>query len=130
MRLFAVVRAQALANIFRPKGVLLPSLVLALAEAWPEAQAGEIEKLAQRWLKARHDPAHSTADGLAPKGELYLEAMRRAEELHARRTQAPAAGNDLSMVSVDAVPAVTVNAPAAPTQKLAVPQASLMMDTI
>lgn len=69
----------ALANIFRPKaGSLRAPLVDALARVWPEATGAQIEQLAVTWLKARHDPAHSVADGLKPEcGELYLEAMRR-----------------------------------------------------
>ncbi len=69
----------ALANIYRPKaGGLHKPLTDALARAWPEATDQQREQLATRWLKARHDPAHSIADGLKEGGELYEEAMRRA----------------------------------------------------
>ncbi len=71
---------QVLANIFRPKaGGLTPILAVALDKAWPEATPEQRDKLATSWLKARHDPAHSIADGLKPGGPMYVEAMRRAD---------------------------------------------------
>lgn len=125
---------QALANMFRPKGTLLPYLTLALAQAWPEATAGEITNLAQGWLKARHDPAHSTADGMAPGGEIYTQAMTRANALHAQKMAA--LGQQSSPLAVNAegklaqnAPAITVTVPTAPTQKLAAAP-SLMMDSL
>ena len=82
---------QALANIFRPKaGHLRAPLQEALARAWPEASPEQAEMLATNWLKARHDPAHSIADGLKPGGELYVAAMQRSEEAHAHLTAANA----------------------------------------
>ncbi len=72
----------ALANLFRPKaGSLRAPLVDALATVWPQASGEQIQKLAQTWLKQRHDPAHSIADALKPEGTIYKEAMRRAEML-------------------------------------------------
>lgn len=68
---------KALANMWSPKGALLQPLKDALKQAWPEAPELEINTVAARWLKARHDPAHSIADGLAEGGPLYEEAMRR-----------------------------------------------------
>lgn len=71
----------ALANIFRPKaGQLRAPLVDAMARHWPEATGAELEQLATTWLKARHDPAHSIADGLKETGELYMAAIARAEQ--------------------------------------------------
>jgi hypothetical protein len=86
----------ALANMFRPKaGSLRAPLVDALATAWPQASGEQIQQLAQTWLKARHDPAHSIADALKPEGDIYREAMRRAELLQNQKlgiatTSAPA----------------------------------------
>lgn len=82
---------QALADLFRPSGVLRPSLVHALAQAAPSMKGEEIEALAQTWLKLRHDPAHTLADILAPEGELYREAMRRAELVRSHAAPAPTA---------------------------------------
>lgn len=66
----------ALANIFKPNtGPLTAPLSAALAAAWPDAAPGACNSLAKHWLKARHDPAHSLADGLKENGELYLAAM-------------------------------------------------------
>jgi len=77
---------RALANLFRPKsGSLRAPLVDALASAWPDATGGQIQTLAQTWLKQRHDPAHSVADGLKPEGALYKEAMRRSELLQQQK---------------------------------------------
>lgn len=115
---------QALGNIFKPKGVLRALLVHTLAEAWPDATAKQVEDLAASWLKARHDPAHSLADGLAPDGELYKEAMARAETLHTQKMQTAAPPTP---VPEQATPAATIVAPAQPTQKLAA-EPSLMMD--
>jgi hypothetical protein len=73
---------RALANMFRPKaGSLRAPLVDALTTAWPTATGEQIQHLAQTWLKQRHDPAHSVADGLKSDGAIYKEAMRRAELL-------------------------------------------------
>ena len=86
---------RALANMFRPKaGSLRAPLVDALATAWPTATGEQIQALAQTWLKQRHDPAHSVADGLKPEGAIYKEAMRRAEVLQQQKlgqTDAPVA---------------------------------------
>ncbi len=77
---------RALANMFRPKaGSLRAPLVDALATAWPTASGEQIQHLAQTWLKQRHDPAHSVADGLKPDGEIYKEAMRRSELLQQQK---------------------------------------------
>jgi hypothetical protein len=77
---------RALANMFRPKsGSLRAPLVDALATAWPTATGEQIQTLAQTWLKQRHDPAHSVADGLKPDGAIYKEAMRRAEVLQQQK---------------------------------------------
>jgi hypothetical protein len=77
---------RALANMFRPKsGSLRAPLVDALATAWPTATGEQIQTLAQTWLKQRHDPAHSVADGLKPDGAIYKEAMRRAELLQQQK---------------------------------------------
>lgn len=69
---------QALANLFRPSGALKGALIDALATAWPQATGAELQQIAGHWLKARHDPAHETAKGMAPDGEIFKEAMRRA----------------------------------------------------
>lgn len=75
---------QALANIFRPKaGALRAPLVDALARVWPEATGKELEDTATHWLKARHDPAHSIADGLKETGELYRGAVAAMEAARA-----------------------------------------------
>lgn len=79
---------QALANLFRPSGALRAPLVHALAQAWPEATAAQIEHMAEGWLKARHDPAHAIADGLKVGGTLYEEAMRRATLLQEKKIAA------------------------------------------
>ena len=77
---------RALANMFRPKaGSLRAPLVDALATAWPQATGEQIQHLAHTWLKQRHDPAHSVADGLKPEGEIYKEAMRRSELLQQQK---------------------------------------------
>lgn len=70
---------QALANLFRPSGVLRAPLVNALTTASPKMTGEQVQALAGSWLKARHDPAHSIADALKPGGEIYNEAIRRAE---------------------------------------------------
>jgi hypothetical protein len=79
----------ALANMFRPKsGSLRAPLVDALASAWPTATGEQIQTLATTWLKQRHDPAHSIADGLKPEGAIYKEAMRRSELLQQQKLAA------------------------------------------
>ena len=90
---------QALANIFRPKaGALRAPLVDALARACPEATGKELEDTAAHWLKARHDPAHSIADGLKETGELYRGAVAAMEA-----ARAPKAAPQLQVT----VPAMT-----------------------
>lgn len=107
---------QTLANIFRPKaGNLRPELVDALARHWPEATGAELEALATSWLKARHDPAHSIADGLKVDGPLYKEAMQRI---------APA-----TALATPPVPAAKVQTPTVAPTKLA-PSPELMMDNL
>lgn len=76
---------QALAAMFRPSASLRAPLVHALALAWPQASATQIEHLAEGWLLARHNPAHEIAKGLLPGGAIYQEAMRRADILQAQK---------------------------------------------
>ena len=116
---------QTLANIFRPTGdktVLRTPLIAALTLAWPEAPQTEITQLAEGWLKARHDAAHSTADGLAePNGEFYVEAIRRAEAAQAEKLAARAAQAETPKLIV-ATPAAKPN--------LVVNRDGLLMDTL
>lgn len=103
----------ALANIYRPKsGGLADPLAGALARAWPEATGAQLQELAKTWLKARHDPAHSVADGMKPDGELLKEAMKRARE---------------QSVPTKAAPTLTVTAPVA-TKKTLKDTSELVME--
>jgi hypothetical protein len=75
----------ALARIFRPlpsrpgEQTLYEQLEAALVKAWPEATGAQLQEVTKRWLKARHDPAHSIADGLKETGEIYRLAVQLAE---------------------------------------------------
>lgn len=112
---------QALANIFAPNsGALRAPLVHALATAWPKATGAELEQLAQTWLKARHDPAHSVADALKPDGVIYREAMRRAEELQNHKLAASKSADDAVVAKTQADAAI---AKAAASSKAAIAQA-------
>lgn len=76
---------EALASLFRPSGALRAPLVHALATAWPQARGDVYEHLAASWLKARHDPAHSTADAMKEGGDVFKEAIQRAVILQQQR---------------------------------------------
>lgn len=78
---------QALAVTFQPDGALHAPLMTALRQAQPTLDEASIHRLTNQWLAARVGPAQAVADGLAPTGALYQEAMKLAEELQRHKLE-------------------------------------------
>lgn len=98
---------QALANLFKPDGPVRADLVSALTKAWPQAAGGQMQQLAETWLKARHNPAHAVANGLLEKGELYIAAMNMADQLQKMKLGADEANAAIAKAQASSKAAVT-----------------------